>query len=191
MGCISSMDYLDDRLITIKTTGIEYGAMSSSIVTIFGDSLTFSLQILDQSTEAWRSRIIQEVSWTDHLVSQYKFLVKNIELAKGNTGDMVSSKANAASSNAYYRLDIPFREWLRSLNPQEQDIDEAMSHWRDEAIKIIKKMGEEEAKSAGPAAFTGRVIKDKKRDRIMTTSIAKNIFDNNIYKLHPKEVNYE
>ena len=62
-----------------------------------------------------------------------------------------------AKEQLYYRLDVPFRDWLRSLEPSQGE--ERQQEWHETARRIAEKMGRDLVEQAGPAAFRGRYVK--------------------------------
>ena len=63
----------------------------------------------------------------------------------------------------YYRFDLPFRRWLRAIDP-EGSLSQGKAHldaWKETAADIAKAYGRELAEQAGPRAIVGRTVKEK------------------------------
>lgn len=133
---------------------------------VFDDSLSFHTELLSELSDSWRRMVSEEIAHCDELASTVAILYEHILRAGGKTfKDEKKSKervrlAEQCKSLLYGRLDMPFREWLMSLDPDGQlDRDEAMLQWRMQAKQIATRLGQEIVDQAGDAALVGRAIK--------------------------------
>ena len=80
-----------------------------------------------------------------------------------------------AKEQLYFRIDIPFRKWLESINSEwgTEESEADRKRWRETARKIAIALGEEMVANAGEDAFIGRMIKDDKNDNKKYYSSAK------------------
>lgn len=93
-------------------------------------------------------------------------------------------KLNMEKKSTFYQIDIPFRSWLKELDPiGESDSDyyeNVRSEWRIQAYRIAEKLGMNYVEQAGDKAFVGREIQEKKdgveRKVYYSSSSAFNIF---------------
>jgi hypothetical protein len=51
---------------------------------------------------------------------------------------------------------MPFRQWLASINPDEDDIDEQQEKWWQTSKKIIRSRGAKLARNVGQQAIVGK-----------------------------------
>ena len=69
-----------------------------------------------------------------------------------------------AQEQCYYRLDVPFRQWLLTIDPdiKLKEQRELRSVWRSQAKKIALDLGYELVKQGGTVALVGRKVKEKR-----------------------------
>lgn len=107
-----------------------------------------------------------------------------IEDLKKAAGDCSGEKTQYGKEEYFYQIDIPFRSWLKELDPiGESDSDyyeNIRSDWRIQAYRIAEKLGMNYVEQAGDKAFVGREIQEKKdgveRKVYYSSSSAFNIF---------------
>ena len=149
-----------DNFITFKIVGVEYGSMTCGIVDEFSDSLQFHAGLLDDLGRKWQKHITEEIERCDRLVLIIGRLGRDLEKAAG--GDGISAEKRT-KEQAYYSLDVPFRQWLLKVDP-EQGLEEQNRYrqdWRNLSIKIIKNLGRELVEQSGITAIAGRKVKEK------------------------------
>lgn len=148
-----------------QTSGISYGNMQAVITDVFSDSLSFNAALLSKLHQDWVRRIIEELSVTDSLVWEVGALAQNIAKASGikdgrTRGEDGRAVRDEAKTQAYYRLDEPFRQWLESIDPEIDDTGEKMDkkcgEWWDRSKAIVRDLGREIVKNCSPQALTGR-----------------------------------
>ena len=91
----------------------------------------------------------------------------------------------------YFAVDQPFRQWLRSIDPEEDDMTETTARWQVIARGIAEQLGQQMVLEAGSAALVGHRVKldaGKKTERmeLYTAPKAYNRFRAGLYKLYPK-----
>ncbi len=156
---LRSKDMFRERPLRIRTTGVIYSSQLSAIEDSFSDSMTFSFDILSKLNADWVSRIIGEIELTEKLVRQTAYLAKSIAMASGDADG--KSDFELAAGQSYFRLDLPFREWLSSLNPEVDDLDGRCDEWFELAQQIVRKLGGELVSQAGVSAFVGREVSER------------------------------
>lgn len=166
-------------LIKIRTVGQET-KNCSAVKDVFSDSLTFHAQLLLQIEEGgWIRRIQDEVVSIEKMVKEVGFLVQKLaKAAGGNTGS--AGKRDSAKEQAYSLIDNPFRCWIESINPAQDDMDDSCTAWRKDAKQIIFGLGTELVEQSGPQAIVGRKLKEKTGERWYTAAKAFNEFTNKI-----------
>lgn len=133
------------KLPMMRTTvlSVDYDKKNCSIQNVFGDSLEMNSQILTDIGRAYREEIKFEISRCEELADKISRLAGNLYLSSGGTSGSKASpdktyrstRANA-KSQLYYRLDLPFRSWLSSLDPESDNKQEKFEQWQDTAKKI-------------------------------------------------------
>lgn len=149
-----------DRFIKFNIVGVEYGSMTCGVVDEFSDSLEFHSSILDELGKKWQNNIMTEIERCDRLALIVGRLGRDLEKAIGGDG---SSAEKRTKEQAYYRLDIPFRQWLLQVDP-EQNLEKQKEYrmeWRKISSTIIRNLGRELVDQVGSVAIVGRTIKEK------------------------------
>ncbi|MGI6169959.1 MAG: type I-E CRISPR-associated protein Cse1/CasA [Christensenellales bacterium] len=156
---------LIDSMITLQTASVEYDSKNCSVKNVFKDSLTINADMLSKLGEGWVIRINWLLGITEDCIKRLYFLAVDLAKASGDS-DSLHHKAgkgisSAATAEAYFRLDMPFRRWLADINPEEMDMDEAEKKWKDTVKQILLQLGEEITQQSGEKAIVGRWVKEK------------------------------
>ena len=148
---------------------------NSSIDEIKSDSLSLHVGLLSELGNEWIGLICEEINFTKKAADLIGMLGRNLYIAE--SGDTEKKNLNffkdKAASMFYDKMDIPFREWLRSISVTDSDIEQKRGEWREKVIKSAESLGSELAQSKGPAAFTGRMAQIKGEKSIKYYSTAK------------------
>lgn len=173
----------DEQLIKFCTSSAQYGDKDFFISDVFSDSLSFHKKLLEEANDGWRSAIADEVAKCDQLATAVYHLANDIDAAMGE--DEGKSYVNA-KEQLYFRIDIPFRKWLESINSEwgTKESEADRKRWRETAQKIAIALGEEMVANAGESAFTGRMIKDDKNTRYYSSAKALLNFKYNVRKIY-------
>ena len=108
---------------------------------------------------------------TEHAAGALRKLADELYLAEGGSPAAGARKARAdeAAQEYYASVDIPFRAWLRSIDPaqgDDQDLRQSKDiQWSETAYRIAVNQGERMIQNAGESAFVGRWITDQKNDQ--------------------------
>lgn len=169
----------DDRLLRLRITGVQYGDKNSSIADEFSDSLEFNAGLLTEAGDVWQELALIEIELCGNVAWIVGNLADDLEKASGGGG----SAADRAMEQFYYRLDVPFREWLRTLDPGQGTParDERRKAWRSKVKTIAAALGREYLAQAGEAAFAGRTLTEDGKERRYSAPEAFNFF---IYRLN-------
>lgn len=169
----------DDRLLRLRITGVQYGDKNSSIADEFSDSLEFNAGLLTEAGDVWQELALIEIELCGNVAWIVGNLADDLEKASGGGG----SAADRAMEQFYYRLDVPFREWLRTLDPGQGTParDERRKAWRSKVKTIAAALGKEYMAQAGEAAFAGRMLTEDGKERRYSAPEAFNFF---IYRLN-------
>lgn len=161
-------------VIGFSTLSIAYGSMMSSVDNIYSDRLAFNTNLLSEKGASWVPVVTDQVETSKKLVDELAYLAQKIAKATGNTDG--ADERDAARETAYFRLDIPFREWLEGIDDNDDGQDEAVARWWNTAQRIIRDTGRELVAAAGPQAFTGRTYKVNKKESFYCAPDAYNYF---------------
>lgn len=94
---------------------------------------------------------------------------------------------NEAKEQLYYRLDIPFREWLRKIDPESdvQTKQDIITEWQNSAKHIAFTYADELVRNQPDTAFIGHLIKDEKKNKAILYSAPKAM---NSYRYSVKKI---
>lgn len=153
-----------DRLLCYQIASVQYGDKDFFITDVFSDSLTFHAGFLSDTGRIWHDLVVDEIRYCDKLAWCVGGLALELCIAAGGEG---KSEAEQAQEQFYYRVDIPFRQWLLELDPEREDaapedlIEEARESWQKAARQLALVLGKEMVQNAGSHAFVGRTITEK------------------------------
>lgn len=199
------------KYVHFTSVGVNYDSNKASLTDIIYDHLDFHASLLDEAGKLWTNIIQKKIMQTQEAAQYLGKLAADIYQAK--SGQEYSKAKNAKAANAeidrvknqaeqdyYAAVDLPFREWLRSIDPEQGNDqlfrDEKDRQWREEAYKIALRQGESMVRGAGDIAFVGRWIKNGDREDFFSSSKAYNTFLLNLwvcfdFKERIKEAAYE
>lgn len=158
-----------------RIVSVDYDGKHCSIINVFEDTLTFHLNLLSELNGKWIERIANEVIGCERLAWAVGALAKELDLAAAGDSKLkefdlaakgkCKSSVELAKEQLYYRIDVPFRSWLLTLDADQSDIEreEKSAEWRDTAVQIADRLGQELVKQAGPAAFSGKSVESNKQ----------------------------
>lgn len=157
--------YIERGTVHFRTVGVRYDNSGASVVEIVSDYLDFRANLLDELGESWVRMVEKQIWIIEQAANAIDRLTEAIVKASGRDGEEAKNKNTKRDIEMEYysRIDIPFREWLLSLNPQKGDEAkiEAESAWRRIGYAITVSFGKDLAAQAGNAAFVGREIHEK------------------------------
>ena len=200
-GVVSWVNYLRDweligqkKLIRFQIASVQYGDKDTSVSDIFSDSLTFHTDLLTKIGRRWQSSIANEVSQCDELAKLLSSLARSLEIASGSSRETAgkSFPVQNIREQFYFSVDVPFREWLLSIDPHwEAGSDEefeCVQHWHDTVKTIASRLADGLVKEAGSAAIIGHMVKERdKPDEYYSAPKALGFFKIGLNKLYPKE----
>jgi len=175
------------KLPMMRTTvlSVDYDKNNCSIQNVFGDSLEMNAQILSEVGRGYREEIKFEISRCEELAKKIGNLAWNIYLASGGNKNSKPKDIGSildAKSQLYYRLDIPFRSWLSSLDPENDDKLEKFEQWQNTAKRITLDLGRELVAAVDDTAMVGHMIDET----IYSAPKAYNIFLRDVSKIYQK-----
>ena len=160
------------RWISFKTASVQYGDKDFFAADVLGDQITFHINLITETGAVWQRLIERETARIDKLASAVGELAGDLEKAAGHVeqdskGNVVPSRAMECAKKArelyYHKIDVPFREWLRKLDPAQTDVerDGLRDEWIGTARRLALDMGGELVERAGDAAMLGRFVEEK------------------------------
>lgn len=159
---------------------VKYDSSSShKILNSYSDTLTMHSALLSELGRNWRSSIETEIQKCEKLAYETGRYAQELFIASGGSNSSKDKHYSEISSEAkeqlYYRLDIPFREWLREIDPKSdlQTKQNIIAKWRDTAKKIAFEYAEELVREQPDTAFIGHMIKDEKKNKTVLYSAPK------------------
>jgi CRISPR system Cascade subunit CasA len=144
--------------IAFRTAGVKYGDKDFFVDDVFSDSVTINAAILSNVGRDWVIRICDVLDKTEQCVSALRRFVRRIEIASGNSDDPKAkdkSSVDAAASQTYFDLDLPFRHWIGGIDPAGDDADDKSEEWYEIVRKRLFAQAEELLENAGTRALTG------------------------------------
>lgn len=178
-------DYLkESQIVKFSICSAQYDSKNASVTDVFSDSLSFHRRLLEEAEEGWRSAISDEIGNCDKLATAVYYLAKDLDSAMG---EKEGESYKAAKEQFYFRIDVPFRNWLESIDSEwgTDEAEEDRECWRKTAQKIAVALGEEMVANAGEDAFTGRIIKEEgKAAKFYSSSKALIDFRYNVRKIY-------
>lgn len=202
---IDRQNLIDQRKqIVFQIISMTYGSKNSSVSDAFTQALTLHADLLTNLGERWRTTIAEEVDKYDETVSLLAILAKSVKKAAGMSPKAVdelfiAKKEKKDQQNAceqfYFSVDIPFREWLASIDPQweigSDEEYECLQHWHDAVKTIANRLADDLVKEVGDPAIVGRMIEEKngskKVKKYYSAPKALGFFKIGLNKLYPKE----
>ncbi|MCL5981577.1 MAG: type I-E CRISPR-associated protein Cse1/CasA [Firmicutes bacterium] len=160
--------------LCFQTTAVKYGDKDFFVDDVFSDSISLNAGLLTALGLDWVNRIIDELETTEKLVQQMGRLAQNLAKAAGNADG--KRQKEVAKEQAYFRLDIPFRKWLETINPERDEMVTVCDQWWEQARRTVRDLGKELVEQAGPKAFVGRVLTENKKEQRYTAPEAFNRF---------------
>jgi len=178
---LESKNIISSNQIQICTMTIKYGNMQSGVEEVWSDSLTVNAGLLSELNEAWVGRITDLVAQTEEMVKILGNLASNLAIASGSP-DGKSARIQA-QEQAYAALDIPFRNWLSTLDPKSRDYVGESKKWEKTAEKIIISHGESLVSQAGTQAFVGRAINANNKEAYYSAPKVYGWFRGSLHKI--------
>ncbi len=173
-GVVSWIDLLRQiRLIDKKRyscfniASVQYGDSDYFVNDIFSDSLTFHTDLLTEVGKRWQESISEEVGKCEDIARKLGKLAADIEIAAGSSPKDAPKSATVShvQEQYYYEIDVPFREWLLSIDPEwesgSHEEHECIRKWHEISRKIAESLGKELVNSAEASAVVGRFIEVK------------------------------
>ena len=155
------------RYSCFNIASVQYGGSDYFVNDIFSDSLTFHTDLLTEVGKRWQESISEEVGKCEDIARKLGKLAADIEIAAGSSPKDAPKSATVShvQEQYYYEIDVPFREWLLSIDPEwesgSHEEHECIRKWHEISRKIAESLGKELVNSAEASAVVGRFIEVK------------------------------
>ena len=161
LSWLKSNGLSSSKQLRFQIASVQYGDKDFFVTDVFSDSLALQSDLLTSLGKRWTARIDVEVEKCGQIAYVVGTLAKDLFRSSHNESKKnkpnEDAKAAVAKAQFYYRVDIPFRQWLQSIDPtKEFDEKEALfSRWRETACSIALSLGKEMVKETGLESFSG------------------------------------
>ena len=136
---------------------------SSYLITDYSsDELSFHSLLLEELGARWRNCVNDEIEKCEECAKAVYTLSINLQTAAGASGDKLSG--SNAKMQFYDRIDSTFRQWLESIDPDHDEIEDKSSELENTLYMIAARLGNELASQNGSGTIFGRFIKHDKKD---------------------------
>ena len=151
-------------VVSYQLASIQYGDKDFFVADAFSDGVSFHLNLLGEVGASWRGRIIAEIDRCNKIAYYISILATNLRKASGGSGKAEETDGQKAKELFFYRVDVPFRRWLLSLNADQSDSEQncLQRAWHEEVFQLSRTIGVELAANAGTAAYSGRYVLEAK-----------------------------
>lgn len=152
---LDDRELIDPQTVTVSIVGVQYDSNKGSITHFMQDSITFSGGLLADFNEEWNVRIADSVKLTDGSVTTFTAYVKDMCDICGYSDKTKQMILKDATIRAYLGIDGPFRQWIRSIDPAMDDMDDKVGEWSEKVYRIMRAQAETILEEAGQRALTG------------------------------------
>ncbi|MGN0647209.1 MAG: type I-E CRISPR-associated protein Cse1/CasA [Oscillospiraceae bacterium] len=170
-------------------TAVEYGDKDFFVKNVFSDSLQMHSALLSDFGENFRADIENEIKKCEEVANSIGRFAVNLYIASGGSDDPKNNSAVQAKETAqaqlYYRLDMPFRNWLMGIDPDTMENTlKPIGDWRKTVRAIALQYANEQAANASDGALVGHM---KSNNRYFSVPQAMLIFKADLKRIYGKE----
>ena len=202
-GIVSWICYLNgkkiienNKYISFDICSVEYDKMKSCYEDIFSDGITFHTDLLAEVSTSTRiyNKIMKEIAIIDQIADALGDLYGDIVIASGfqkntdNGAKKLTEIKNRVKEKFYHEVDVPFRVWLKEVDPTMEAMSvaetECFQKWHKKVLEITMRAKNEIVESAGPVAMVGRDVKvNEKKTKYYSLPKACNFFTGQLRKI--------
>ena len=157
-GIIEWIIYLKDKEVILRHQKFnavsmedDGNATSWNPVNEIFDNVSFG-NIISDATDGWVNSIAGEVDKIKNVIDGVLWTFSNDIRVIRNLNS--NEFANRTKQEAYFQVDMPFRDWLSSIQPDDSK-EEKIKEWRAILRTIVKKEAQKLVDSAGNRDFIG------------------------------------
>ena len=177
--------HIPSRNVQICAVSVKFGDKDFFVTDIWQDDISINAALLSELGNAWIGKIKSCLEIVERMAQILGYLASDLAKSVGELDG--KSKSNAAKEEAYFRLDMPFRDWLAAIDPETDELDTACRKLMHTVRDIIRELGREIVAEAGVSAFVGREVGQDKNKSRYTAPEAHARFCGKIYGLLKKE----
>lgn len=147
---------IESETVTVSVVGVKFADKDFFVENYMSDSLTVNSGLLSDMNESWNVRIADAVTLTGDCMSLLWRYAGDIAEVCGcdDIGKRAASKR--VEVQAYREIDGPFRQWLRSIDPTTDDMDDKVNEWNAKVYGIMQVQARTILEEAGQRALTGK-----------------------------------
>lgn len=190
IALLQQAEILDKRaMIRFEMIGVVYDSKGCSVTDSMSDTITFHAGLLNSLGMSWRRIIADEVERCEELAKAVSKFVADLANATGKSDSKYIVNADA-EVHFFYKIDGPFREWLRSIDTDwdEDDSYRSRLEWRRTIQGIADAIVKEMYERAGESSMIGRMItkEDKKEKKTIFYSAptAYSLFKRRVHEIY-------
>lgn len=142
--------------VTVSVVGVKFADKDFFVENYTSDSLTVNSGLLSDLNEEWNVRIADAVSSTDRCMSLLWRYAGEVSEVCGCDDISKRAASDRAKVRAYREIDGPFRQWLRSIDPVTDDLDDKVNEWSEKVYRIMRTQARIILEEAGERALTGK-----------------------------------
>lgn len=165
---VSARILKNEATVNFRITGVKYGSLTSSLTHVLSDQLSFHAELLTEAGVVGYKRAKDEITKVEQAAKYIGWLAEDLQLAAGDRGkNHVSQMREKAQERFFDLVDAPFRRWLAALDPGAgtDALDEQQLVWQKQAKGLALQLSREMVEQAGSAAFVGRTVKVKVKNK--------------------------
>ncbi|MEU0663900.1 type I-E CRISPR-associated protein Cse1/CasA [Streptomyces lavendulocolor] len=155
-------------LIRARVVGAVYGTQQSVIDEVVDDHVAMALVLLHRQDRDYAVQAIDAVSDAEKAVLALGDLASDLARAAGSEAE---SMKVTAQDRGFGALDHAYRTWLQHLAAADDPFDQRRL-WQQQAHRTVRTLGEELLRSAGEAAWEGRLITTKAGTEWLNAALA-------------------
>lgn len=162
---------LKGGVITVASVGLSYNRDASTMPNddIYDELNIYDEILADVGKEGWVPRISEEIQKIETAIGYVlKGFLEDISKIRNISSEGI---VGVHVQEAYFQVDIPFREWLLDLRPNDSK-EETVRRWRLELKDLVINQAEQLLSTAGNRDFIGVEV----NSRYINIEIAYNIF---------------
>lgn len=149
-------ELIDDRLVSIRATGIEYGSNDSIFGELIDDELTLPVALFADPTGALPALAVEAATSAGRAVFALGVLAKNLALAAGGSTES-DGPLDRAAERGYAAVGDRFSAWIVTLR-DGIDAGERETAWFRTVEQELDLIARSLLQDAGPAAIVGRTV---------------------------------
>jgi len=159
VSLLQKENLLPSHVLSFQTAGIKYGDKDFFVDDVFEDSISMNSHLLADLHREWNNRIGEILIKTDKCILELGNFAINLLKSAGDSDENNYKGASAnVRKKAYFVLDGPFRQWLKSIDPDCDDLEIKNNEWLGKMRHIILNIGEEYILNADEKSFVGKSI---------------------------------